>query len=100
MADRTASEKNSRFGLKLFFIYFAFYCGFVLLNAFRPEIMETLPFAGLNLAIIYGFGLILGAFLLSMVYGLFSSAAEPNAGPNGSNHKAKSSPTPSQESRT
>jgi uncharacterized membrane protein (DUF485 family) len=73
--------RNSRFGLWLFFIYLTLYGGFVLLNAFRPEIMETTPVAGLNLAVLYGFGLILGALALSLIYGLFS--VDSNSAPGG-----------------
>ena len=31
--------------------------------------MEVLPFAGVNLAILYGFGLIIAAVLLALIYG-------------------------------
>lgn len=62
-------SRNSRIGLILFFVYLALYGGFVGLNAFRPDMMEQTPLAGLNLAILYGFGLIIGALLLSLLYG-------------------------------
>jgi uncharacterized membrane protein (DUF485 family) len=61
--------RNTRWGLVLFAIYFAFYCGFVLLAAFRPDALAVLPFAGVNLAIWYGFALIVVAFVLAIVYG-------------------------------
>ena len=62
-------SKNARLGLLLFTIYTLFYAGFVLLNAFAADTMEWLPFAGINLAIWYGFGLIIGAFALAGIYG-------------------------------
>ena len=62
-------SKNARLGLFLFTVYTLFYAGFVLLNAFAADTMEWLPFAGINLAIWYGFGLIIGAFVLAGVYG-------------------------------
>jgi uncharacterized membrane protein (DUF485 family) len=65
-------KKHSRFGLILFFIYLVFYGGFVLLNAFAPQVMEIKPVAGVNLAILYGFGLILAAFVLAVIYGVVS----------------------------
>ena len=65
---RTAS-RNAYYGLVLFAIYLAVYGGFVWLNAFRPDLMERTPFAGINLAILYGFGLIGGAFVTSLIYG-------------------------------
>lgn len=63
------SARNARFGLILFAVYLVFYGGFVLLNAFRPDVMEQMPVAGINLAVLYGFALIFGAFLLSLLYG-------------------------------
>lgn len=53
----------------MFVVYLAFYLGFVLINAFRPAWMEWVALAGLNLAIVYGFGLIVAALLLALVYG-------------------------------
>ncbi|MEY3457905.1 MAG: hypothetical protein RL215_1062 [Planctomycetota bacterium] len=60
----------SRLGLVLFFVYLAFYAGFVGLNTFAPESMETVLLSGVNAAVLYGFGLILGAVVLSAVYGV------------------------------
>lgn len=57
----------------LFLLYLLLYGGFVLLNAFSPETMEETPVAGVNLAVLYGFGLIIAAFVLSIIYGLFAS---------------------------
>ena len=62
-------SSNARLGMKLFVIYLILYSGFVLINAFAPETMERTPFAGINLAILYGFGLIIGALILSLIYG-------------------------------
>lgn len=62
-------SRNSRIGLVLFTIYLIVYAGFVFLNAFAPEQMEATPIAGLNVAILYGFVLIIGAIVLSGIYG-------------------------------
>ena len=62
-------SRNSKIGLILFTIYLIIYGGFVLLNAFAPEQMEQTPIAGLNVALLYGFGLIFVALLLSGLYG-------------------------------
>lgn len=59
---------NTRIGLVLFFIYLFFYLGFMWLSAFSPERMGVIVFAGLNLAITYGFALIIAAILLAMIY--------------------------------
>ena len=60
---------NARVGLILFAIYLVFYTGFVFLNAFRPETMRTTPIEGVNLAILYGFALIIAAFVMALLYG-------------------------------
>ncbi len=60
---------NAKLGMIHFAVYLAFYLGFVFINAFRPGWMETIVLAGLNLAIVYGFGLIVAALLLALLYG-------------------------------
>lgn len=67
-APESASPRRTRLGLYLFCLYLALYVGFVLLNALAPAQMERTPWAGVNLAVLYGLGLILAAFLLSLVY--------------------------------
>jgi uncharacterized membrane protein (DUF485 family) len=56
--------------MTLFVAYLCFYTGFVLASAFAAGWMETIVLAGLNLAIVYGFGLIFVALVLAIVYGL------------------------------
>ena len=51
--------RQSRIGLLLFVIYMALYAGFVGINAFSPALMKWTPLAGVNLAVLYGFGLII-----------------------------------------
>lgn len=62
-------SRNTRLGMILFIVYLVLYGGFVLLNTFSPAQMEVVVFAGLNLAIVYGFTLIIAAFALAMIYG-------------------------------
>ena len=71
--------RNSRIGLVLFGVYLLLYGGFVFLNAFSPESMEVIPVAGVNLAIVFGFGLILAAFVLALVYGFLCRATKEQA---------------------
>ena len=59
---------NARAGLWLFALYLALYAGFVGLSAFAPGLMARAPFGGLNLAILYGMGLIAAALVLALVY--------------------------------
>jgi uncharacterized membrane protein (DUF485 family) len=67
-AEDAVAGRNANYGLVLFFVYFAFYAGFMVLNAFYPSLMRSTPLGGVNLAILYGFGLIVAAFLLALVY--------------------------------
>ncbi|MEQ8838710.1 MAG: DUF485 domain-containing protein [Lacipirellulaceae bacterium] len=63
------NSRNARLGMVLFLVYLALYGTFVLVNAFSPETMERTPFAGVNLAILSGFGHVISAFLLALIYG-------------------------------
>jgi uncharacterized membrane protein (DUF485 family) len=46
------------------------------LSAFEPQIMSRAPFGGVNLAIIYGFGLIVAALVLALFYMVLCRARE------------------------
>lgn len=65
----------ARIGLFLFSLYSAFYAGFVVLGAAAPGVMEATPVAGLNVAVLYGFGLIVAAFVLAVAYGWLAGHA-------------------------
>lgn len=67
--DPATSARNARIGLMLFAAYLLLYGGFVVINAFAPERMDQIVWGGLNVAVLYGFALILSAFVLSLVYG-------------------------------
>jgi uncharacterized membrane protein (DUF485 family) len=69
-ADDTPLEqrRNARIGMLLFIIYTACYTAFVLTAAFAPQRMATRPWADINLAIWSGFGLLVLALVLSLVY--------------------------------
>jgi uncharacterized membrane protein (DUF485 family) len=69
------SRRRARYGIALFLIYLAFYAGFVLLNAFWPEVMDEVLAAGVNLAIWYGFALIVLALVLALIYDWLCRAA-------------------------
>lgn len=62
------SARNARYGLWLFAVYVVLYAGFMGLSAFEPQLMSKTPFGGVNLAIIYGFGLIVAALVLALIY--------------------------------
>src|SRR5687767_3847674 len=60
--------RNARIGLWLFALYLLLYGGFMVLNAFFRKQMEAPVLGGVNLAVTYGLVLIVGAFLLALVY--------------------------------
>jgi cytosine/uracil/thiamine/allantoin permease len=63
-----AAPYKMRLGLKMFAVYAFFYAGFVAINLLSPLTMATIVFAGLNLATVYGFALIIGAFIEALIY--------------------------------
>ena len=64
----TVSTANARAGLVLFFIYLAFYAGFMGLATFAPHAMGQPAILGVNVAITYGMGLIAGALVIAVLY--------------------------------
>ena len=71
--------RNARLGLVFFFIYAAIYTGFVAICTFRYDWMGTIVVAGLNLAVVYGMGLIALAVVMAVVYMLMCKPEEPPA---------------------
>ena len=57
-----------RLGVILFLVYGAIYAAFVVINIAKASFMEAVLFGGLNLAVIYGFGLIVLALVLALAY--------------------------------
>jgi len=62
------STANARAGLVLFFLYLAFYGGFMALAAFAPQSMGRPALGGVNLSITYGLALIFGALIVAAIY--------------------------------
>lgn len=71
-----ASTYKTQVGLILFLIYGAVYASFVVINTFNPTAMGQIVFAGLNLAIVYGFGLIILAIVMGLIYNVICTRAE------------------------
>ena len=63
-----ASEYKARLGVYMFIIYVIVYAGFIVINLASPKSMATPLFSGLNLAVVYGFGLILLAIVMGLIY--------------------------------
>jgi len=63
-----ASEYKMRLGAWMFSLYGLVYVGFVVVNLANPLLMEKIVFLNLNLAVAYGFGLIVFALVLALIY--------------------------------
>jgi len=73
--EPAAQQKNDyavafkqRLGVWMFLLYAIVYGGFVAINIIKPTLMEKTIMLGLNLAVVYGFGLIIFALVLAMIY--------------------------------
>ena len=80
-----ASEWKSKLGVILFFVYAAFYGGFVTINTIKPKLMGITVVAGLNLAVVYGMGLIVLAIIMGLVYNYFCTKKEDELNAPGGN---------------
>ena len=66
--DAAVVAHNTRMGVILLLVYVAFYASFMALSAFWPAAMAEALLGGPNLAVLYGFGLIVLALILAVVY--------------------------------
>jgi uncharacterized membrane protein (DUF485 family) len=71
-----ASKRKTRLGLILFLVYAAIYAVFVLLGLFYTETLGVKVIGGLNLAVVYGFGLIFLAAIMGLIYSIICSGME------------------------
>jgi nitrate/nitrite transporter NarK len=76
--DLAASYKM-RLGVWMFLLYSILYGGFVAINLAKPLLMEETVFSGLNLAVVYGFGLIIIALIQALVYDAMCNRSERSA---------------------
>jgi uncharacterized membrane protein (DUF485 family) len=70
-----ASGYKAKLGVYLFVLYTLAYVVFVGISVFQPSLMES-AFMGQTLAVAYGMGLIVSAFVLAIIYNRFCSRAE------------------------
>lgn len=71
----SSSSIKELLGKWLFVLYAIVYAGFIMINVLSPEFMG-IEVGSLNVAIVYGFLLIVFAMLLAFVYNHVSSHAE------------------------
>jgi len=63
-----AVSYKTHLGVVMFIFYALVYSGFVVINIISPRLMEKIIFLGLTLSVVYGFGLIILALLLALIY--------------------------------
>lgn len=72
--DKSTAFK-ARVGIWMFLGYSVLYAGFILISVINPRLME-LDLGSLNLAIIYGLGLIIVALIMALIYNKICTKAE------------------------
>jgi uncharacterized membrane protein (DUF485 family) len=63
-----ASDYKKRLGVWMFIPYALVYASFVVINLTNPKVMEIVVLMGLNVAVVFGFGLIVLAMVLALIY--------------------------------
>lgn len=71
-----SSSSNAKLGIYLFFVYLIVYAAFVAVTLISPMLMNTRIVAGLNLACTYGFGLIVLAIIMGIIYNSLCTRSE------------------------
>ncbi len=71
-----AAPYKARLGVYLFTVYAIVYAIFVIINVAKPLMMENIIIFGLNLAVVYGFSLIVFALILALIYNSMCNAKE------------------------
>ncbi len=71
-----ASAYKMRLGVRMFIPYALVYAGFVFINLYRPVLMERQVLLGMNLAVVYGFGLIVLALVMALFYNYYCARQE------------------------
>lgn len=71
-----ASGYKATLGIYLFIVYAIVYGGFVAITVFDPMLMEKKIMLGMNLAPVYGFGLIILALVMALIYTFMCSSKE------------------------
>ncbi|MBI9105704.1 MAG: DUF485 domain-containing protein [Spirochaetales bacterium] len=71
-----ASEFKKKVGIRMFIAYAVVYAGFIIINTAAPKLMGRQIVFGLNLAVTYGFGLILLAIISGLIYNAICTRKE------------------------
>jgi uncharacterized membrane protein (DUF485 family) len=68
--------KKTKLGVIFFLIYLAIYAGLVVIGTLFTSALEVRVFANLNLAVVYGMGLIILAAVMGLFYNHFCTKYE------------------------
>ena len=71
-----ASEFKKKVGIRMFIAYAVVYAGFIIINTVVPKLMGKPAAFGLNLAVTYGFGLIILAIIAGIIYNAICTKKE------------------------
>ena len=71
-----AAKRKSRLGVVLFFVYLIVYAGFVAVGVADYTLMGEIVLGNQNLAVVYGFGLIILAIVMGVVYNFYCTKFE------------------------
>ena len=71
-----AAPFKMRLGIWMFLLYAIVYAIFVGINLYDPLLMEAEIVLGLNLATVFGFGLIIAALLQALIYNTICTRRE------------------------
>jgi uncharacterized membrane protein (DUF485 family) len=68
LGEDKASGRKARLGAWMFIFYSIVYAGFVFIGVIKYELMGKIVLGELNLAVVYGMGLIIFAIVLGIIY--------------------------------
>jgi len=77
-----AAAKKAKLGVIMFFAYTLVYAGFVAIGLFAPSLMGIEIVAEQNIAIVYGFGLIVLAIIMGFIYNYYCTKMEDKMNKN------------------
>ena len=73
--NKSLDKRKSRLGVVMFVIYTIVYAGFIYINVWDSKVMK-ISVGSLNVAIVYGFVLIVLALVLAIIYNHICTNAE------------------------
>ncbi len=83
VAGEAFERRKVRIGIRMTILYSLIYGGFVVLSVFQPTWMGARAIFGLNLAVAYGLGLIIIAFIFALIYNYLCRVPQPGNGQEG-----------------